>query len=227
MGLIGIEWVQEYNGRWEDPANTRQNAEGFYNTLLNATKNFAHGNNAAQDKHFEQKGAGFPTAGTATTHVEKVDMVYFAGHGTWLGPQFGVLQDDAVAKPAEIRWGNGRLKWVVLNACDVLLDNSVTHAIDRWGSAFAGLRYILGFASATSDEPHRGQIFAQYVNAGNTIRDAWVKACQDTEKSSTVWAYMRADGNGVTTDQDTWIAQASATTKPNPADQVYYVNGAC
>lgn len=227
MGLIGIEWVQEYNGRWENPANTQQNAEGFYNTLLNATKKFSRGNDKAQDKHFEQKNVGAPLEGTDTTNVEKVDMVYFAGHGTGLGFQFGVLKDDAVAKPAEIRWGDERLKWVVLNACDVLLDSAASRAIDRWEPAFRGLRYILGFAGLTSDEPDRGQIFAQYVNAGNTIRDAWIKACQDTEQSFTVWAYIRADGNGVTTDQDTWIGDANAPTKPNPTDQLHYVNGAC
>lgn len=227
MGLIGIEWVQEYHGRWDKLANSQQDAEGFYNTLLKATKKFSRGNDDAQDKHFEQKNAGAPPGGTDTTHVEKVDMVYFAGHGTGLGFQFGVLEDDAVAKPAEIRWGDGRLKWVVISACDVLLDTSASHAIDRWGPAFTGLRYILGFATLISDEPYRGQIFAQYVNAGSKIRDAWIKACQDTEQSFAVWAYIRADGNGVTTDQDTWIGDANASTKPNPTSQLHYVNGAC
>ena len=225
-GKIGIEWVQDYHDRWENPANTQQNAEGFYNTL-NATRKFAHGNDNAHDRHFEQSGAGAPPSGQDTTHVEKVDMVYFAGHGTGEGFEFGVLEDDARAKPAELRWGHGRLKWVVLNACDVLLDNPGFSAIDRLGPAFTGLRYILGFPGLTSDEPDRGQIFAQYLNAGNTVREAWVKACQDTEQSFTDWAYLRADGNGITTDQDKWLADANARSKPNPPDVVHYVRGAC
>ena len=228
MGDIGIEWVKDYSargGEWGSLANTQQNAEGFYNTL-NATQMFAHGNAAAQDQHFEQANSGAPRAGTDTAVVETVDMVYFAGHGTGRAFEFGVFSDDARAKPAEIRWGDGRLKWVVLNACDVLRDRPGFRAIDRWGQAFTGLRYILGFATLTSDEPNRGQIFAQYLNAGNTIREAWVKACQDTEQSFTVWAYLRADGNGVSTDLDTW-ADASASTKPNPPDSLHYVQGAC
>ena len=221
MGDIGIEWVKDYSARptsgfW-DLVNTQTHAEGFYNTL-NATQTFALGDNAAQDQHFEQAGKGAPRAGNDAAVVETVDMVYFTGHGNTNGFEFGVLQDDARAKPAEIRWGDGRLKWVVLNACNVLLDNPDSRAIDRWGQTFTGLRYILGFATLASDEPDRGRIFAEYVNAGNTIREAWVKACQDTEQSSTAWAYMRADGNGVTTDQDTWIADANASTKPNPPD---------
>ena len=226
MGLIAIEWVREYHGRLGNPLNTQTNAEGFYNTL-NGTQKFAHGNDDAQDKHFEESGVGAPAAGTDAKKVEKVDMVYFAGHGDSLGFDFGVLQDDARAKPAEIRWGDGRLKWVVLNACDVLFDNPGFRAIDRWGQTFTGLRYILGFANLTSDEPDRGRIFAQYLNAGDTIRDAWVKACQDTQPSFTTWAYLRADGNGITTDQDTWIDHADTRTKPQPPTLLHYVSGAC
>ena len=80
MGLIAIEWVKNYHGRLGNPVNTQTNAEGFYNTL-NATQRFAHGDDAAQDKHFEQFGVGAPSAGSDTAKVENVDMVYFAGHG--------------------------------------------------------------------------------------------------------------------------------------------------
>jgi hypothetical protein len=226
MGLIAIEWVREYHGRMGNPVNTQTNAEGFYNTL-NATQKFAHGDDAARDKHFEQSGVGAPPKGSDKTKVEKVDMVYFAGHGDSLGFDFGVLQDDARAKPAEIRWGDGRLKWVVLNACKVLLDNPNSRAIDRWGQAFTGLRYILGFATLALDEPGRGQAFAEHLNAGDTIADAWMKACQETEPSFTTWAYLRADGNGVTTDQDTWIDHADTRTKPQPPTLLHYVSGAC
>jgi hypothetical protein len=228
MGDIGIEWVLDYSGRpgFPSPANTQANAEGFFNTL-NATQQFAHGNGDAQDKHFEKAGKGAPRAGTASAVVETVDMIYFAGHGTTGALEFGVFEDDARAKPAEIRWGNGRLKWVVINACDVLFDSPDTHAIDRWGQTFTGLRYIFGFGSLAFDEPDRGRIFAEYVNAGNTVREAWVKACQDTEPSAGIWAYLRADGNGVSTDKDAWPADATASTKPDPPDVVHYVQGAC
>ena len=65
MGLIAIEWVQEYHGRLGNPVNTKANAEGFYNTLT-ATQKFAYGDDAAQDKHFEQSGVGNPPAGSDT-----------------------------------------------------------------------------------------------------------------------------------------------------------------
>lgn len=224
MGLIAIEWVLEYHDRWTNPANTRANAEGFYNTL-NATRKFAHGDDDAQDKHFEQSGVGAPLAGSDTAKVEKVDMVYFAGHATSLGFEFGVEKDDARAKPAEIRWGDGRLKWVVLNACNVLVDNPGFRAIDRWGPAFRGLRYILGFGSLAADEATRGRLFAEHLNEGDMISEAWIKACEATEESGTVWAYLRADGNGVSTERDTWIDDADTRNKPNPPGPLHYLQG--
>ncbi|HKE82319.1 MAG TPA: DUF6345 domain-containing protein [Vicinamibacterales bacterium] len=223
MGLIGIEWVLKYHDRWTDPANTRASAEGFYNTL-NGTKNFAHGDDAAKDRHFEQSGVGAPPAGSDTSVVEKVDIVYFAGHGTPLGFEFGVLQDDARAKPAEIRWGDGRLKWVAIDACKVLFHDDVTNpVIDRWGQAFRGLRYILGFGDLTSDDDTRGRVFAEYLNDGDVIGEAWRKACEETDDNGE-WAYLRADGNGVSTAQDTWN-DANTPNKPNPPDTIHYLHG--
>lgn len=225
MGKIAIEWVLEYHDRWTNPANTQANAEGFYNTL-NGTQQFARGDDDAQDRHFEQSGVGAPKAGSDTSLVEKVDMVYFAGHGTPAGFEFGVEKDDARAKPAEIRWGDGRLKWVVINACDVLYHNDVTNpVIDRWGPAFRGLRYILGFGSLASDETARGRLFAEHLNAGDMISEAWIKACEATEESGTVWVYLRADGNGVSTEHDTWIDHADTRNKPNPPGPLHYLQG--
>ena len=224
MGSIGIEWVLEYHDRWTNPANTQANAEGFYDTLT-GTKNFAHGNDAAKDRHFEQSGAGAPKKGSDTLVVEKVDIVYFAGHGTPDGFEFGVLQDDAKAKPAEIRWGDGRLKWVAINACKVLYHNDVTNpVIARWEQAFRGVRYILGWGTLTADETERGRAFAEHLNDGDLIGDAWRKACEETEDLGE-WAYLRADGNGVSTAQDTWIDHADTPNKPNPPDTIHYLHG--
>jgi hypothetical protein len=77
------------------------------------------------------------------------------------------------------------------------------------------------------DETERGKVFAEHLNAGDTIADAWMKACQETEPSSNTWAYLRADGNGITTDQDTWLDHADTRTKPMPPTLLHYLSGAC
>ena len=95
-------------------------------------------------------------------------MVFFSGHGSPSGFLFGVKEfDDAKAKPTEINWGNKDLEWIALDACNVLERDGV---FDRWGwPVFKGLHYILSFHTTTSDEPDRGHILAQYLNARNPV----------------------------------------------------------
>jgi hypothetical protein len=63
MGTIGIEWVEKYNGLQGDLSNTKEQAEGFYNTL-NATRSFNWGDDLAWDQDFEESGRGSPSAGS-------------------------------------------------------------------------------------------------------------------------------------------------------------------
>jgi hypothetical protein len=224
MGTIGIEWVRKYNGLASNLTNTKAQAEGFYNTL-SATRQFAWGDDLAWDQDFEQKNVGAPSAGTDQFWADNVDMMFFSGHGCPTGFCFGVKTDDAIAKSTEIRWGNLDLDWIALDACQVLEQNGV---FDRWGwPVFKGLHYILGFHTVTSDEPNRGRILAQYLNAGNTMRQAWIKACQETEGSGTQWAYLRADAAGTDTYNDHWWGKGFTSSDPDNPNVLAYARGAC
>ena len=224
MGTIGIEWVKKYHGLAGDLSNTKPQAEGFYNTL-SATRQFAWGDDLAWDQDFEQQNVGSPSAGTDTVWADNVDMVFFSGHGSPSGFLFGVKTDDAKAKPTEIRWGNRDLEWIALDACNVLERDGV---FDRWGwPVFKGLHMILSFHTTTSDEADRGRILAQYLNAGNTVRQAWIKACQDTEDSDTQWAYLRADAPGTDTYNDHWWGKGTVSADPVNPNVLSYARGAC
>jgi len=151
--------------------------------------------------------------------------VFFSGHGNPSGFFFGKKIDDAEAKSTEIRWGDKELEYIVLDACNVLEENGV---FGRWvWPVFKGLHYILGFHTTTSDEADRGRILAQYLNAGNTVRQAWIKACQDTEGSGTEWAYLRADAPGTDTYHDHWWGKGSVSPDPDNPNVLYYARGAC
>jgi hypothetical protein len=224
MGTIGIEWVRQYNGLAGDLTNTRPQAEGFYDTL-SATRTFAWGDDLAWDQDFEQKHVGTPAAGTDTTWADDVDMVFFSRHGSPGAFYFGTAIDDSTAKASEIRWGDRDLEFIVLDACNVLERDGV---FERWGwPVFRGLHYILGFHTTTSDEADRGRILAQYLNAGNTMRSAWIKACQDTENSDTEWAYLRADAPGTDTYDDHWWGKGVVSRDPRHPSILFYARGAC
>jgi hypothetical protein len=224
MGSIGIEWVRQYHGLASDLNNTKPQAEGFYNTL-SATRRFQWGDDLAWDRDFEQQGVGSPASGSDTIWADNVDMVFFSGHGSPNGFHFGVKTDDAVARPTEIRWGDKDLEWIALDACNVLESAGV---FDRWGwPVFKGLHYILGFHTTTSDEADRGRLLAQYLNNGETMRRAWIKACQDTEGSDTQWAYLRADAEGTDTYNDHWWGKGSVSADPDSPNVLYYARGAC
>lgn len=223
MGTIGVEWVRKYNGLASNLSNTKPQAEAFYSTL-SATRVFNWGDDAAWDRDFEQSGVGSPTQGTDTIWADDVDMVFFSGHGAPGGFLFGVKVDDATAKPTEIRWGDKDLEWIVLDACNVLESDGV---FDRWGPVFKGLHFILGFHTTTSDEADRGRLLAQYLNAGWTVRQSWIKACQDTEDSDTEWAYVRADANGTDTYNDHWWGKGAVSSDPKSPTLLTYARGAC
>lgn len=224
MGTIGIEWVQKYNGLAGDLSNTRAQAEGFYNTL-SATKKFAWGDDLAWDRDFETVNLGSPAGGTDTVWADDVDMVFFSGHGSSTRFLFGKKIDDARAKNTEVRWGDRELEWIVLDACDVLRRTGV---FNRWGwPVFRGLHYILGFHTTTGDEPHRGRVLAQYLNAGWSMREAWIRAAQDTEDSETEWAYLRADADGTNTYNDHWHGKGFVSSDPDDPTILFYARGAC
>jgi hypothetical protein len=224
MGTVGVEWVKQYHGKAANLTNTKPQAEGFY-TTLSATRRFNWGDDLAWDQDFEQSGVGSPTAGTDTTWVDDVDFVFFSGHGSPDGFLFGVDIDDHRVKPTETRWGDRQLEWIALDACNVLQRDGV---FGRWGwPVFKGLHYILGFHTTTGDEPDRGHLLAAYLNAGWTVRQAWIRCCQDTEDSDTEWAYLRADAAGTDTYNDHWWGAGTTSADPFSPSTLFYGRGTC
>lgn len=225
MGTLGIEWVQKYHSRAGNLSNTKSQAEGFYNKLSGVRK-FNWGDDLAWDQDFEQSGTGSPGTGTDTTWADNVDIVFFSGHGSPSGFLFGVAgNDDGQATPGEIRWGNKELEWIALDACQVLERDGV---FDRWGwPVFKGLHYMLGFHTTCSDEAKRGRYFAEYLNDGWPVRDAWIKAAKETEGSSAQWAYLRADAAGTNTFNDHWHGKGFVSADPNTPTILFYLKGSC
>ena len=227
MGTIGIEWVNKYHGRAPELYNNDENAKGFYNTL-HGIKEFQWGDDWAWDRDFEEKHVGAPPPGTDQIWADNVDICFFSGHGRPLGPMFGNTKyDDGDAKHTELMLGNRQLEWIIFDACQVLqYDNGAVFS--RWGwPVFKGLHYILGFHTITNDSAVRGRKFAEKLNAGWTIRSAWIRACEETEGYDVMWAYLRAGSGNAKTYNDHWWGKGYVS--PDPVNPTYlaYSKGVC
>jgi hypothetical protein len=224
MATKGIEWVNEYHGRASDLSNNDNNAEGFYNEL-SGTKDFAYGNDLAWDRDFEESGTGSPSTGTDSYYADDVDIVFFSGHGSSSGMFFGVSDyDDGTARPSELGLGNRDLEWLVVDACEVL---DRTDVFTRLRPAFKGLHYILGFHTTCRDVKDRGEKFAEKLNDGQRIRNAWLNACAETEDSDTECAYLRADNSSSDTYNDHWHGKGSVSSDPTGSVTLYYLKTSC
>jgi hypothetical protein len=223
MGTIGIEWVNKYHGRSSDLKNCDNDARGFYNKL-SGTRQFEYSDDLAWDQDFEESGVGSPAAGTDTIYVDNVDIVYFAGHGSSSGPYFGRSdRDDGEGHYSEMRLGNRQSEWLVFSACEVLKRSQRLN----WQQVFRGLHGILGFDTVCGDSGDRGEKFARRLNQGETVRCAWIKACEETEGSSTRWASYFAGQSNWDTLNDHWWGKGSVASDPRNPNQFMYCRGPC
>ena len=225
MASIGIEWVKKYHGRATNLSNTKDQAEGLLNRL-SGTRAFNWGDDLAWDEDFEEQGVGSPTSGSDATWADSVDIAMFSGHGSSGGWMFGVAnRDDGTAKPTEVQLGEDNLEWLVVDACEVLARDGV---FDRWGwPVFRGLHYILGFDTICRDEGKRGRYLADNLDDGDRMRDAWRKACQETEGSDRNYAYLRADAAGTNTFDDHWHGKGFVSSDPRNPSTLFYLRGSC
>ena len=227
MADIGIEWVKQYHGRASNLTNTQAQAEGLYNNL-SGVRRFNWGDDLAWDQDFEEQGVGSPATGTDNTWIDTVDIGFFSGHGSTAGPLFGIAnRDDGRVAPGELRLGNNNLEWLALDACQVL-DWDGGNVFSRWGwPVFRGLHYLLGFHTICQDESQRGRLLADNLDNGDRVRDAWRKACQETEGSDREYAYLRADASGTDTFNDHWWGKGFVSSDPTSPSVLFYLRDTC
>jgi len=202
-GTIGVIWVNKYHSLNANLTKADNDAKGFYKTL-DGTIIFEHPNDLACDMDLEQYGKGNPPAGRDDEFAETVDIVFFSGHGSPEGPLFGIdNRDNGVAHYSNMALGHGICKWIVFNACSVLSRDQVTN----WEDIFKGLHGILGFDTSCHIAGNRGEKFAENMNRGETIKNAWAMACEETEWGGINWACLFAISSTKNTVEDHWIGK--------------------
>ena len=242
---IGIEWVVNYRNRYPYLANSGRNAKRFLYALTQSVvpppPHFEHGDTTAimaRGRHFERDltttltiagvipdGPEAPF-GEADAFAETVDILYFSGHGHYHHLIFSntALMDDEEARHTELQLGRlGKLKWLIADACKVLNNVGV---IRRWGIAFHGLRYLLGFDGDCRDESNRGRYFANQLKLNDTIQHAWELACLENEDGSVPWAYLHAGGPRTPIENDRWTMEVFVAPTEDPPVFTYVRNEA-
>ena len=216
MATIGIEWVKKYNGLASNLTNTKPQAEGFYNTF--APPGSSTGATTwPGTRTLRTRGLGSPPAGTEPPGPTTSTWCSSRATGIRSGFFFGKKIDDAKAKSTEIRWGDSELEYIVLDACNVLEEQ---RRLGRWGwPVFKGLHYILGFHTTTSDEagprPHPGPV----PERREPVRQAWIKACQDTEELRHPVGLSTRRCAGHHTYHDHWWGKGSCQRRPRQPER--------
>jgi hypothetical protein len=130
--------------------------------------------------------------------IDTVDLVFFtghAGHDGWsLWPDSpsdldaGHIISRDTAPPADPdgqRWGNQRLRWLIIAACGPLQDSRLISgggsAGTRWHTAFDGLRQLLGYAAVSFDHPEEGALFVRHSLEGSRNVHAWFRAAREVQ----------------------------------------------
>ncbi|MBN1640901.1 MAG: hypothetical protein JXA09_06675 [Anaerolineae bacterium] len=184
---VGVYYVADYPGTSSDLPNAWSNGWGLYNTLRGAgwcgstgMDCFIWYNANAWEEDFKRHDWG----GTNNYWVDKVDLVFYEGHGnpglfTFKTPYGNCTHDDSYLtySDARLSWGDGDLEYMALLSCSVLADS---HELD-WVWTMNHLHLLMGFETTAYDVYGFGTKFAQYINAGYRFSLAWMKACDQKQ----------------------------------------------
>jgi hypothetical protein len=207
---LGVEWCNLYHGTpgLADISGTDPSALGFKNAIHgNAgwTAKFDYGNDSAWEQDFKFLSA--PGGGTDYIYADNVDFVFFAGHGSPGAFYFGSNLDDHQLAATDARWGDGILKWIVLHACNTMMNN---FDWDVWCNSFKGLHQMFGFHTTTDgSNPSLGSRFGFWLTFSVppwfpviSMQSAWEQACAECFDSSVEYAVVYANQSGTDTQND-------------------------
>jgi hypothetical protein len=225
---VGVEWCNLYHGTpgLPDISGTRESARGFKDYiqgLPNWSSRFDWGNDAAWEQDFKFTDA--PGGGTDSYWADNVDFAFFAGHG---GPGsffFGSTVDDHEMRAEDAKWGDKRVNWVVLHACETMRAN---FGWTVWCDAFTGLHQMFGFHTVTEGStPPLGTRFAYWMAEGHDMRTAWRTACAECFDALTEYAMIYVGQTGTDTHNDHLPGYGHVS--PDPTSPYYWVysRGTC
>lgn len=232
---VGVEWCNIYHGTpgLADISGTDASAQGFKNyiqSLPNWSSRFDWGNDSAWEEDFKFTTA--PGGGTDSYWSDNVDFAFFAGHGSSGKFYFGSTVDDHEMVAQDARWGDGRLNWIVLHACQTMRANFQWTV---WDDAFKGLHQMFGFHTNTEGStPPLGSRFAYWMTFrilpwmdALDMQTAWQQACTECFDSSVEYAVIYANQTGTDTHNDHLPGYGYVSPDPTSPSYWTYYKGTC
>ena len=193
MARVGVEWI---NLHPQDDEQCRQidipYSSGLAEGFLFAMRSNGHddifdwGNDNAWSSDFDHPDFG----GDSLRWSDNVHFCYFAGHGGQfrfedkLAFNIGFSSrhnppDLAPCRSLSPQWklGANRLKWFILDSCDIVVDPVAPEIAEMWFGPMQGAHLLLGFVGIQRPGPatHNRRIsFAFDICRGVPIGSAWL-----------------------------------------------------
>ena len=205
---VFAEWVNNYSAlpNYGNLLYSDVNAQGFYTELCGDTYwdgGGFYGDNDSWEVDFKDPIHG------GTDIADNAEFAFFSGHGRRTSGGdlaafiFNSTTNDHYLTCEDALWGNTKLNWIAIDACQVLNHNTR----ENWQSAFEELHSICGFDTHCTDNATRGGIFAKYMDgtwAEWEIIIAWAQATYETEPTIHYGAAYAADADGDINTVDCW-----------------------
>jgi hypothetical protein len=207
---VGTEWINTFRGDNSPPCRppppdlifAGHMAGAFLSVMLSLghTGAFNWGNDDAWSSDFDHPDFG----GDSLDWSDNVHLCYVCTHGgasVHQGKRTGLAlafssnraQPKFYNSPCtslSIQWrlGAKKLKWFVIDSCDIVDDTDPGHIWELWSGPMRGVHLLFGFignATISEDTYSRRAAFASEICGGGGMANAWVDTAFGWEQGAT------------------------------------------
>jgi hypothetical protein len=173
----GVEWINTFSGpcTQNNLGSRADDAEGFQNAMASYghTSVFDWGDGNAWETDFRSPAFG----GDSFNWSDNVNFCYFADHGGNTGSMFEIgftaQHDNCLGSSDTWQLGAKSLKWIVFDACDLVLGTDAANVIE-WFGPMQGVHIVFGFVNLGYDDGGRGASFGNDAGSGAPLSNAWL-----------------------------------------------------
>lgn len=177
---VGVEWINDFPQGEEcdqhDLPDMGSVSVGFYNSMGSRghIQVFNWGNNNAWSTDIEHPDFG----GDSLNWSDNVHFCYYADHGgNWdnlYNIGFAVQHNDCTSSSDKWHFGVKSLKWLALDACQLVLNTEANHIINVWSKPMQGIHLVFGSIGDGSSDSNEGKAFADAICNGAALANAWL-----------------------------------------------------